>query len=53
MDLDPSLIWVYDRLGSRSAAVEQYRRFAAASRLELGDVPASFDAIVKRDRLPA
>jgi hypothetical protein len=45
MELDPALIWVYDRLGSHSAALEQYRRYAAASRLELGEVTTTLDAI--------
>jgi DNA-binding SARP family transcriptional activator len=46
MDLDASLIWIYDRLGSRAAAIEQYRRFAAATRLELAAEPPSLETIL-------
>ncbi len=49
MDLDPALIWIYDRLGSRAAAIEQYRRFGAATRLVLAEEPPSLEKILSSE----
>jgi DNA-binding SARP family transcriptional activator len=49
VDLDPTLVWIYDRLGSTAAAVEQYRRLSQSYRSELGTKPPSMQTILQSD----
>ncbi len=46
LELETALVWVYERLGSHGAAVEQYRRLAAAYRRDLGIDPPPLQEVL-------
>lgn len=52
IDLERSLVWLYSAAGSRSAAAEQYRHYAAAHREELGVEASSFHVLLGEGLTP-
>ncbi|MGH2468248.1 MAG: AfsR/SARP family transcriptional regulator, partial [Candidatus Limnocylindrales bacterium] len=52
IDLERSLVWLYSAAGSRSAAAEQYRHYAAAHREELGVEASSFHTLIGEGLTP-